>query len=134
MNCIADGKQADMIQPVLNALSVNVFDCGKMDPAKGIDGIHLDDVHMVQFGHGPCFAKESFDEIFLLREFLRKRFQCHNTVEADLSGKIHFSHPALAETLLQFKVAKLLDAAFRRWCSLILLFVCHNNSSPKHSL
>ncbi len=62
------------------------------------DFVDLDDVGMVEFRRGPCFAAKTFDIFRIARELPPQDFERHLAIERLVQGNIHVGHPAAAKT------------------------------------
>ena len=68
VNRIGNGEFAQMVQPLLYALAINVFDRGKVNAFVRIDSVDLHDIRMIYFRHRLGFSLKSSNEVGFLGE------------------------------------------------------------------
>ena len=111
---VGDAEAAQLVDPVLHGLAVDVFDRHVVSTLVGFDGKDLEHVGVIEPGHRPSLAEEPRDEGLFLAELFREDLECDHAVESLLAGEVDLTHPALTEFPQQLEVAQFRRLALAR--------------------
>src|SRR5207249_11869426 len=74
--------------------AIQVLHCDEPLPLVVRDLVYGADIGMVQSGRGPRLATEAFDDLRVLGDFIRQKFQRRKASEHGVLGLVDHAHPA----------------------------------------